>query len=294
MDAETLGPALDLWFGIHRPSVAALVESLAISCRAEDVWLAADTLIGTHPGGLTALDAMIGNSPSASPPLRQNQVRRQRVSFGFIVIGNFGLLRADTHPACCHPHTSVPIATWHAAPPLQSTVNHRVPPRAPHLDHHCDGLVPSPLLRTQYVHDTWSVNDGLARRCLSEDSRVLLATSTPAPENFEAMRLHAWRWPSPVCVLRARRCGWAGGGWTRTWSPWAGGSTCSPAARRARTCARRTTWSCSGSAKSASPSRCTPQRCGQGLSRRSRCRRSCHLCPCCTAKLPLVDMQRLA
>jgi len=40
------------------------------------VWLAADTLIGTHPGGLTALDAMIGNSPSASPPLRQNQVRR--------------------------------------------------------------------------------------------------------------------------------------------------------------------------------------------------------------------------
>ena len=52
------------------------MESLAISCRAEDAWLAADTLIGTHPGGLTALDAMIGNSPSASPPLRQNQVRR--------------------------------------------------------------------------------------------------------------------------------------------------------------------------------------------------------------------------
>ena len=75
-----MGPALDLWWNIHRPSVAALVESLGISCRAEDAWLVADTLIGTHPGGVTALDAMIGNSPSASPPLRQNQVRLRLVS----------------------------------------------------------------------------------------------------------------------------------------------------------------------------------------------------------------------
>ena len=47
----------------------------------------------------------------------------------------------------------------------------------------------------------------------------------------------------------------------RTWSAWAGGSTCLPAARRARTCARRTTWSYSGSAKSASPCHCTLHRC---------------------------------
>ena len=75
VEAETVAPALDLWWGIHRPSVAALVESLSISCRAEDAWEAADALIGTHPGGLLALDAMIGNSLNPSPPLRQNQAR---------------------------------------------------------------------------------------------------------------------------------------------------------------------------------------------------------------------------
>jgi hypothetical protein len=69
-----LAPSLDLWWNIHRPSVAALVESLGISCRAEDAWEAADALIGTHPGGLVALDAMIGNTVDVSPQLRQNQV----------------------------------------------------------------------------------------------------------------------------------------------------------------------------------------------------------------------------
>ena len=75
MEAETLAPSLDLWWNIHRPSVAALVESLGISCRAEDAWKVADVLMGTHPGGLVALDAMIGNAVDVSPQLRQNQVR---------------------------------------------------------------------------------------------------------------------------------------------------------------------------------------------------------------------------
>ena len=66
--------AEDLWWSIHRPSVAALIESLGISCRAEDAWEAADVLLGSHPGGLVALNAMIGNSVDVSPQLRQNQV----------------------------------------------------------------------------------------------------------------------------------------------------------------------------------------------------------------------------
>ena len=70
-----MAPSLDLWWSIHRPSVAALVESLDISCRAEDAWEVADVLMGTHPGGLVALDAMIGNAVDASPQLRQNQAR---------------------------------------------------------------------------------------------------------------------------------------------------------------------------------------------------------------------------
>lgn len=108
VEAETVSSVLDLWWDVHRPSVAALVESLSISCRAEDAWEAADALIGTHPGGLMALDAMIGNSLNLSPPLRQNQVRRCNGLFrctvsaaGHIHAGRTTPLdfRADWNPA---------------------------------------------------------------------------------------------------------------------------------------------------------------------------------------------------
>ena len=225
VEAESVAPALDLWWGIHRPSVAALVESLGISCRAEDAWDAADAMLGTHPGGLTALDAMIGNSPSASPPLRQNQVRQL-----FLL----SCMSSASLASECMPLPSQALT--------QVLVMH-VQTRSYALG--CcsanKNTVPSPL-RTNIMPSSWSA------RKLRPRGPLLV---------------HC-----PDCDLTltatSGRCDWAGGGWTRTWSAWAAGSTCSPAARRARTCARRTTWSCSGSATSASPSPCTPPRCDVG------------------------------